>query len=402
MTLETVERILVVGASAAGLSTAEALRRGGYKNKLTVVGSEMHQPYDRPPLSKQFLTGEWDAEKVMLRSATHLQDLDVETRLGVAAGGLYPGADRIVLTDGAEIGYDRLVIATGVSPKGLPGAEQLNGIHTVRTLEDAAALRDQLGTGIRVVVVGAGFLGTEIAAVARSRGAEVTLLCKSTAPLDAVLGSRIGSELAALHISRGVKLETGSTAAVTRVMYKGGYVSGVLLGSGKVIPADAVVVAIGSDPAVGWLRGSGLNLADGIVCAPDSSAGPGIYAAGDVARWHNYLFDVSMRLEHRTNAVEQGIHVADQILSGTRWDYTPVPYFWSDQYELKLQSYGWLRGHDEVLITEGSVASGKFVAIYRRQGRLTGVVAARSMKSLWKWRELLCNGVPWNEALDAV
>lgn len=391
--------VVVVGASAAGLSTAEALRRGGYQNKLTVIGAETHLPYDRPPLSKQFLTGDWDADKLMLRSPDHFSDLEVESRLGVPAAALDTKENRLVLADGAEVGYDRLVVATGVSARILPDTDHLQGVHYLRTLDDAVALRDEIGPGQRVIIVGAGFLGTEVAAVAVSAGADVTLLCKSAAPLDAVIGTDIGCQLADLHTSRGVKVKTG--AAVAHVLDYGGRAGGVALASGEVVLSDVVVVAIGSVPAVDWLHGSGLNLADGVVCAPDSAAAPGIYAVGDVSRWHNHLFDVSMRLEHRTNAVEQGIHVAEQIVSGTRWDYTPVPYFWSDQYDVKLQSYGVLRDHDEVLITEGCVQEGKFVALFRRQGRLSGVLAARSVKSLRKWRELICDGISWKEALDA-
>lgn len=365
-----------------------------------MIGAEVHRPYDRPPLSKQYLSGEWDAERVMLRPPAHLEDLDVESRLGVPAGRLDIGDRRVVLTDGSEVSYDRLILATGVTPRTLPGARRLGGVHTLRTLDDADQLRKELHSGSRVFVVGAGFLGTEIAAVAASRGADVALIGNS-APLAGIIGAELGAELAALHTSHGVRLKTGQGNAFASILHNGGKATGVALTNGEVIMADLVVVAVGSSPAVGWLQNSGLNLADGVHCAPDSSAAPGVYAAGDVARWHNTLFNVNMRLEHRTNAVDQGIHVAEQILSDSSRDYTPVPYFWSDQYNLKLQSYGWLRDHDEVLITDGSLREGSFVALFRRGDRLAGVLAARSLKALRTWRQHLCDGASWGDALDA-
>ena len=365
-----------------------------------MIGAEVHRPYDRPPLSKQYLSGEWDAERVMLRPPAHLEDLDVESRLGVPAGRLDIGDRKVVLTDGSEVSYDRLILATGVTPKTLPGTQHLRGVHTLRTLDDAEGLRRELHAGSRVIVVGAGFLGSEIAGVVASRGGDVTLIGNAT-PLAGIIGAELGAQLAALHTSHGVTLKTGQANAFASILHKGGKATGAALTNGEVIMADLVVVAVGSVPAVGWLRNSGLYLADGVRCAPDSSAAPCVYAAGDVARWHNTLFNVSMRLEHRTNAVDQGIHVAEQILSGTSRDYTPVPYFWSDQYDLKLQSYGWLRDHDEVLITDGSLREGKFVALFRRGDRLAGVLAARSHKALRTWRQHLCDGTRWDDALDA-
>jgi NADPH-dependent 2,4-dienoyl-CoA reductase/sulfur reductase-like enzyme len=398
---EIPDRVVIVGASAAGLSAAEALRRGGYENKLTMIGAESHHPYDRPPLSKQFLTGEWDTGRVMLRQENHLADLDVTAELGVPAAGLDATGRRILLANGREVSYDHVILATGVTPKVLPQVAAVRGVHTLRTLDDALALKAELAYCSRMIVVGAGFLGTEIAAVAASAGLDVTILSKSAVPLAGALGPEIGAELAALHQSRGVTIRTGHEAAITCVASDGSKVTGAVLRNGEILPADIIVVAVGSLPSVGWLRGSGLHIGDGIECGPDSLTAPGIHAAGDVARWHNRLFGVRMRVEHRTNAVDHGIHVAEQVLAGTEHDYTPVPYFWSDQYDLKLQSYGWLRNHDEVLLTEGSVRDGKFVAIFRRDNRLTGVVAARSVKALRKWRQLIVDQVTWGEALDS-
>ncbi|MFF1253780.1 NAD(P)/FAD-dependent oxidoreductase [Pseudarthrobacter sp. NPDC058329] len=398
---KTPEHVVVVGASAAGLSAAEALRRGGYENKLTLIGAEPHLPYDRPPLSKQFLSGEWDQDKVMLRPPAHLADLDVMTRLGTPAVGLNTADRKVALATGDEVAYDHLVVATGVTPRMLPGTPKVRGVHTLRTLEDAQTLQTELESGTRVIVIGAGFLGTEIAAVAANAGVQVTLLSNASAPLAGALGPELGAEVAALHESHGVTIRTRQAAGCV-ITSDGSKVTGVALKNGEKLQAAVVVVAIGSAPAVRWLDNSGLEIGDGIECAPDSLAAPGIHAAGDVARWRNRLFNLRMRVEHRTNAVDQGIHVAEQILAGTRADYAPVPYFWSDQYDLKLQSYGWLRNHDEVLLTEGSIAEGKFVALFRRDNRVTGVVAARSVKALRRWRELIINKASWSDALDAL
>ena len=383
-------RIVVVGASAAGLSAVETLRREGYAGTLTLIGAEVDAPYDRPPLSKQILASQWEAERLALRTAEELAALDLDLRLGVVAAGLNLATRTVRLDDGVEVAYDGLVIATGVRPRRLPG----QGAHVLRTLGDALALRRRLGPGRRLAVVGAGFLGAECAAVARGLGCEVTLLEPAAVPLAHAIGETVGRVLSRAHEENGVDLRTGVTvSAVTE--------EGVRLADGELVAADEVLVAIGSQPNTEWLTGSGLALSDGLVCDRYSAAAPDVYGAGDVARWHNDLFGVPMRIEHRTNAAEQGMAVARNLLRpGQRRPFAPVPYFWSDQYDMKIQAYGYLRGHDAVEVVDGALAQRRFVAAYRTGDRLTGVLAVgMSPKVIRPWRSAIAGGVTWSQAI---
>ncbi|MPY64427.1 NAD(P)/FAD-dependent oxidoreductase [Streptomyces spongiae] len=387
------KRVLIVGASAAGLAAAETLRREGYDGTVTLVGDEPHAPYDRPPLSKQVLAGAWQPERLGLRGPADLDALGLDLRLGTAATGLDVTDRTVRLADGSTEPYDGLIVATGVRPRRLPG----EGAHVMRTLDDALALRDRLGPGRRLVVVGAGFLGAEAASVARGLGAEVTLLEPAPVPLAHAVGTRVGEVLSRVHELRGVDLRTGVTVnEVTK--------DGVRLAGGEVVEADEVLVAIGSLPNTEWLDGSGLSVADGLVCDEYCEAAPGIYAAGDVARWHNPLFGTSMRIEHRTNAAEQGMAAARNLLAapGARKPFAPVPYFWSDQYDMKIQAYGYLRGHDEVAVVEGDLAERRFVAAYRTGDRLTGALAVgMPPKAIRQWRQAIALGANWRDAVGA-
>ncbi|MFF4500992.1 NAD(P)/FAD-dependent oxidoreductase [Streptomyces sp. NPDC001401] len=387
----TLERVAIVGASAAGLAAAETLRREGYDGTITLIGDEPHAPYDRPPLSKQVLAGDWTPERVGLRGAADLEALRLDLRLGVAATGLDVPDGTVRLADGSKVSYDGLIVATGVRPRRLPGADA----HVMRTLDDALALRDRLGPGRRLVVVGAGFLGAEAAAVASGLGAEVVLLEPAPVPLAHAVGTQVGLVLSRVHERRGVDLRTGVT--VTEVT-----ANGVRLADGQVVEADEVLVAIGSLPNTDWLDGSGLTVGDGLVCDEYCEAGPGVYAAGDVARWHNPLFGTSMRIEHRTNAGEQGMAAARNLLHPeARKPFAPVPYFWSDQYDMKIQAYGYLRGHDEVAVVEGDLAEGRFVAAYRTGDRLTGALAVGvTPKVIRQWRQSIAVGARWRDAVE--
>ncbi|WP_427917724.1 NAD(P)/FAD-dependent oxidoreductase [Streptomyces sp. cg40] len=383
-------RIVVVGASAAGLAAAETLRREGYDGTLTLVGEEPHLPYDRPPLSKQVLSAEWEPDRIALRTPADLAGHDLDLRLGVAATALDLTAQEVSLSDGAQVPYDGLIIATGVRPRRLPG----EGAHVLRTLDDALTLRERLGPGRRLVVVGAGFLGAEAAAVAWGLGAQVTLLEPAPVPLAHAVGEQVGQVLARAHVDHGVNLRTG--VSVTEVTDEG-----VRLGDGEEVEADEVLVAIGSLPNTAWLADSGLSVGDGVVCDEYCEAARNVYAAGDVARWYNPLFRTSMRIEHRTNAAEQGMAAARNLLGAdTRRPFAPVPYFWSDQYDMKIQAHGYLRGHDEVAVVEGDVGERRFVAAYRTGDRLTGVLAVgMPPKAIRGWRPAVAAGVNWREAV---
>ncbi|MFC4508219.1 MULTISPECIES: NAD(P)/FAD-dependent oxidoreductase [Streptomyces] len=384
-------RVVVVGASAAGLAAVEILRREGHEGDLTLVGDEPHLPYDRPPLSKQVLASEWEEDRLPLRRAEDISALGLDLRLGTAATGLDVGRRAVLLADGSELPYDGLIVATGVRPRRLPG----EGAHVLRTLEDALTLRERLEPGRRLVVVGAGFLGAEAAAVAWRLGARVTLLEPAAVPLAHAVGEEVGRVLSQAHRDRGVDLRCGVT--VTEVTE-----DGVRLADGEIVEADEVLVAIGSLPNTDWLAGSGLPLGDGVVCDEYLEAARGVYAAGDVARWYNPLFGTSMRIEHRTNAAEQGMAAARNLLAapGARKPFTPVPYFWSDQYDMKIQAYGFLRGHDEVAVVEGDLAERRFVAAYRTGDRVSGALAVgMPPKAIRQWRQSIASGAAWGDSV---
>ncbi|GAA3896077.1 FAD-dependent oxidoreductase [Streptomyces lacrimifluminis] len=384
-------RIVVVGASAAGLSAAETLRREGYDGTLTLVGDEPLAPYDRPPLSKQILAAEWEPERLALRTPDALAALGLDLRLGVAATALEPADRTVELADGSALPYDGLVIATGVRPRRLPG----EGAHVLRTVDDALTLRERLTPGRRLVVVGAGFLGAEAAAVAWRLGCEVTLLEPAPVPLTHAVGMEVGRVLTNAHLERGVKLRCGVT--VTEVTE-----DGVRLADGAQIEADEVLVAVGSLPNTEWLAGSGLTVGDGVVCDEYCEAAPNVYAAGDVVRWYNPLFGTSMRIEHRTTAAEQGMAAARNLFAApqARKPFAPVPYFWSDQYDMKIQAYGYLRGHDEVAVVEGDLADSRFVAAYRAGDRVTGALAVgMPPKAIRQWRQAIATGAAWHDSV---
>ncbi|MEZ0093610.1 NAD(P)/FAD-dependent oxidoreductase [Streptacidiphilus sp. EB129] len=386
-------RVAVVGASAAGLSVVETLRREGFAGQVTLIGEERHLPYDRPPLSKQLLSGAWDAERLRLRSPQALDELGVTLRLGARAVALDTVAREVSLAAGERVGYDALVVATGMRPRRLPGTEGLAGVHALRTMEDALALREALRAParppVRLVVVGAGFLGAEAAAVAAELGCRVTLVTDESTPLAAVLGTGLGELLAEVHREHGVRVESG--VVVEAVLADGGRASGVRLADGRTIEADAVLVSIGSIPNTEWLAGSGLRTADGVECDATLYAGSGVWAAGDVACWPHPRTGRPTRIEHRTNAAEQGLAVARNILAGHRYaaPFDPVPYVWSDQFDLRIQIYGRTRGADRVDLLEGSWAERRLVARYTSGGRVLGVVGVNSPRATRTYRELL-------------
>ncbi|QFU89604.1 NAD(P)/FAD-dependent oxidoreductase [Amycolatopsis sp. YIM 10] len=325
MSVTPTRRVVVVGASAAGLAAAETLRREGHTGPITLIGDEPAAPYDRPPLSKEILSGAWSPPLRPISTPSTWN-----ARYGCAATGVNVSARTVLLADDTEVPYDGLIVATGVRPRRLPGMPA----HVLRTLDDALALKDRLGPGRTLAAVGAGFLGAEAASVAAGLGTHVTLLEPAPVPLAHAVGEDVGRILAQVQLDHGVDLRAGTGASE-------GVPGGVRLDDGSVVEADTVLMAVGSRPNTEWLTGSGLTLEDGLVCDELCAAAPGVYGAGDVARWHNPLFGTSMRIEHRTNAAEQGIAAARNLLGAQR-SFAPVPYFWSDQYDLKIRAYGLL------------------------------------------------------------
>jgi NADPH-dependent 2,4-dienoyl-CoA reductase/sulfur reductase-like enzyme len=402
------DRIVVVGASLAGLWACESLRSGGYSGTITLVGAESHQPYDRPPLSKALLKGDWEPERIQLRKPDEFAGLGLDLRLGVAATALDAPSRTVTLASGEEIAADGVVIATGSAPRPLPNQPDLDGVTMLRTLDDSLWLRRRLADRPRVVVIGAGFIGLEVAATAAQSGCGVTVLEGAAAPLIRGLGAEMGSVVARVHARNGVDVRCGvqvAGLAGSGVEGAGGRVTGVRLGNDEVVPADVVVVGIGVAPSTEWLAGSGLEIRDGVVCNDALRAAPGIYAAGDCARWTNNLFGDAgeeMRIEHWSNAAEQGSAAATNLLADFAGEptvaYAPVPFFWSDQFDSRIQYVGRAHGEDEVRVVAGDIDS-SFVAFYGHGGRLRGVLGVNMPKPVMRCRKLLRERASWDEAV---
>ncbi len=380
--------VAIVGASLAGLRTAEFLRRGGFEGKLVLIGDEDHLPYDRPPLSKEVLRGEWEPDRLALRRKSY-DELALDLRLGRRAVSLDADAHELHLEDGASVAFDGLVIATGGHVRKLPNQPDLPGLFTLRTLDDALAIRDALKKTSRVAVIGAGFIGAEVAASARQLGLEVVMIEALHAPLAQSLGSRLGYILQQVHERRGVEVHCGRR--VTAFLGKD-RVEGLTLDDGTDLLCDLVVVGIGVDPTVSWLESSGIELDDGVRCdATCMSNIPGVFAAGDVANWYNPLFKERMRVEHWTNALEQARHVASSLMAapGEAKPFESVPMFWSDQFDIKIQGVGRPRATDELIITGGTAEEERFTALYGRAGRLVGAVTFNQPPKIIKLRRLI-------------
>ena len=397
--MTALDHVVVVGASLAGMRAAETLRTEGFHGTLTVIGDETHAPYDRPPLSKQLLTGEWGAERIALPAGARAE-LAVTWERGVAATGLDLDHQRVTLADGRSFEFDGLVIATGASPRSLPGTDHLAGVFTLRTLDDAQALARMIDAGVeRAVVVGAGFIGAEVTASLRTRGVAVTMIEPLEQPLARVLGNEIGSVIAAVHVEHGVDLRLG--IGVDAVQEQNGRAVGVSLSDGSTVSADLVVVGIGVIPNTAWLAGSGLTLDDGVLCDETTLAAPGVVAAGDVARWPNRHFGETMRVEHWEHAIDMGAHAARRLLAGPDGGepFAPVPWFWSDQYDRKLQLAGRPGPDDEVVVVAGSLADRRFAALFGRAGRVTGAFAMNMPAQVVRYRQAIAAGLTWADAM---
>jgi NADPH-dependent 2,4-dienoyl-CoA reductase/sulfur reductase-like enzyme len=395
------DHVVVVGASLAGLRACDGLRAGGFTGAITLVGAEPHAPYDRPPLSKQLLAGAWDVDRVWLRSPDNVGEFGVTTRFGVPAAGLDADARAVVLADGTEVAFDGLIIATGSLPRRLPGQLETANVYELRTLDDAVALRDVIHRpGTRLVVLGAGFIGLEVAATARRAGCDVTVVEAAEAPLVRGAGPVLGPMVAAIHGDEGVTIRCGVTVSELRP-------DGLGLADGTAIAADAVVVGIGVSPATAWLDGSGVHLSDGIVTSPTLSVGaPRIYAAGDVTRCVNTCFGQEMRVEHWTNADEQGGLAARNLLAEVDGelaeDFASIPYVWSDQYDHRVQVLGTTVAPDgspaEPHVVVGSPDDRRFLALFEAGGTLRGVLALDLPRLMMKYRPLIQRQAPIAQA----
>lgn len=387
--------VVIVGGGLAATRTAEQLRKSGYAGPVTVVSDEQHPPYDRPPLSKEVLQDSARGfDDVALKPAEFYADNDVTLRLGVAATSLDAAAQTVSLADGTVLGYDDLVIATGLVPKRIPSFPDLAGIRVLRSLDDALDLRDHARSARRAVIVGAGFIGCEVAASLRKLGVGVVLVEPQPAPLAGVLGERIGELVARLHRSEGVDVRTG--VGVAEVRGKDA-VQAVVLSDGTELDADLVVVGIGSRPATDWLVGSGVALDNGVLCDEvGRTSEPHVWALGDVASWRDETGH-QVRVEHWSNVADQARVLVPAMLGQDIPSPVVVPYFWSDQYDVKIQCLGEPAAGDVVHVVEDD--GRKFLAYYERDGVLTGVVGGGMPGKVMKARAKILSHAPIGEVL---
>ncbi|MEW2085997.1 FAD-dependent oxidoreductase [Streptomyces sp. NPDC005283] len=379
--------VAVVGASLAGLSAARSLRKQGYDGRLVVIGDEPHRPYDRPPLSKEFLAGAIGEADLALE--TDGEDLQAEWLLGMRAAGFDPGDRAVKLADGRSVRADGVVIATGATARMLPGGDGLAGVHTLRTLDDARALRADLAAGGRLVVIGGGFIGAEVASTAYGLGLDVTVVEAAPTPLAGPLGELMGGVVSTLHADHGVRLLCG---VGVKGLSGAARVEAVLLEDGRRLPADTVVVGVGARPCVEWLDGCGVVLDNGVKCGADGRTSvSGLVAVGDCASWYDPVAGIHRRVEHWTGARERPDAAVAALLSGGA--ATPgvpkPPYFWSDQYGVRIQFAGHSAGADSVTVEEGLPDDRSFLAVYRRSGHPVAVLGMNQPRLFTRWRKQL-------------
>lgn len=389
---EGVKHIVIVGGGLAAARTAEQLRRSEYTGRITIVSDEVHVPYDRPPLSKEVLRKEVD--DVALKPREWYDEKDITLRLGSAATALDTAKQTLTLADGTALGYDDLVIATGLVPRRIPAFPDLDGIRVLRSFDESMALREHASAARRAVVVGAGFIGCEVAASLRSLGVDVVLVEPQPTPLAAILGEQIGQLVARLHRDEGVDVRLGIGVAEVRGQ---GQVDTVVLTDGTELAADLVVVGIGSRPATEWLEGSGVDVDNGVICdEAGRTSAPNVWALGDVASWRDTTGHQA-RVEHWSNVADQARVVVPAMLGQDVPSAVVVPYFWSDQYDIKIQCLGEPEATDTVHLVQDD--GRKFLAYYERDGVLVGVVGGGLPGKVMKVRAKIASAVPIAEVL---
>jgi 3-phenylpropionate/trans-cinnamate dioxygenase ferredoxin reductase component len=385
--------IVIVGGGLAAARTAEQLRRSEYTGPVTIVSDEVHLPYDRPPLSKEVLRKEVD--DTALKPREWYDENDITLRLGSAATGLDTAAQTVTLDDGTMIGYDELVIATGLVPRRIPAFPDLEGIRVLRSFDESMALREHASSARHAVVVGAGFIGCEVAASLRGVEVDVVLVEPQPQPLAAVLGEQIGELVARLHRDEGVDVRLGVGVAEVRGE---GHVDTVVLTDGTELPADLVVVGIGSRPATEWLDGSGIEVDNGVLCdEAGRTSAPNVWALGDVASWRDPMGHQA-RVEHWSNVADQARVVVPAMLGLDVPANAVVPYFWSDQYDVKIQCLGEPHATDIVHVVEDD--GRKFLAYYERDGVLVGVVGGGLPGKVMKVRAKIAASAPISDMLN--
>jgi 3-phenylpropionate/trans-cinnamate dioxygenase ferredoxin reductase subunit len=387
------KRIVIVGGGLAAARTAEQLRRSAFDGSITIVSAEGHLPYDRPPLSKQVLRSELD--DVTLKPREFYDDNNITLTLGSAVRSLDADAQTVTLDDGHQLEYDEVVIATGLVPRRIPSFPSLPGIHVLRSLDESMALREEAGAARRAVVIGAGFIGCEVAASLRGLGVDVVMVEPQPEPLASVLGEQIGALVSRLHRAEGVDVRTGvgvdSVTGQDRVKK-------VALTDGSEVDTDLVVVGIGSRPATDWLEGSGVEVDNGVVCdRVGRTSAPHVWALGDVASWQNATGHQA-RVEHWSNVAEQARVLVPSLLGQELpSNLVVVPYFWSDQYDIKIQCLGEPEADDVVHLVEDD--GRKFLAYYERDGVVAGVVGGGMPGAVMKTRGKIAAGAPIGDVL---
>ena len=384
--------IVIVGGGLAAARTAEQLRRSEYTGPITIVSDEDHLPYDRPPLSKEVLRAEMD--DVTLKPAEFYEENDITVLLGNGARSVDTSAQSVTLADGSDLGYDELIIATGLVPKTIPSFPDLQGIRVLRSLEESMALREHAGSAQQAVVVGAGFIGCEVAASLRGLGVNVVLVEPQPTPLASVLGEQIGALVSRLHRAEGVDVRCDVGVAEVRGT---DHVEQVVLSDGTELDADLVVVGIGSTPATEWLQDSGVELDNGVVCDDAGRTGtPHVWAIGDVASWRHPVGH-QVRVEHWSNVADQARVLVPAMLGKEIPATVSVPYFWSDQYDVKIQCLGEPQADDTVHVVEDD--GRKFLAFYERDGVVAGVVGGGMPGKVMKVRSKIAAGAPIADVL---
>lgn len=384
--------VVIVGGGLAAARTAEQLRRADYTGAITIVSDENHLPYDRPPLSKEVLRAETD--DVTLKPAEFYADNDIAVLLGNGARSVDTVAKSLTLADGTTLGYDELVIATGLVPKRIPSFPDLPGIHVLRSLDESRALRSEAREADRAVVVGAGFIGCEVAASLRTLDVNVTLVEPQPAPLASVLGEQIGGLITRLHQAEGIDVRCGVGVAEVSGDDR---VRKVTLTDGSELDADLVIVGIGSKPATDWLEDSGITIDNGVVCDEvGRTTAPHVWAIGDVASWLDVVAG-QVRVEHWSNVADQARAMVPAMLGHEASAAVTVPYFWSDQYDVKIQCLGEPEATDTVHIVEDD--GRKFLAYYERDGVVVGVVGGGMPGKVMKTRAKIAAGAPIGDVL---
>ncbi|MFE0421744.1 NAD(P)/FAD-dependent oxidoreductase [Streptomyces sp. NPDC058953] len=416
------EHVVVVGASLGGMSLAQELRRIGYDGAVTVIGAERTRAhYDRTQLSKDLLTGRCEPDSLYLMDEEETARLALDLRTGRRATGLRTGAGTqapapalvpalaptsalaLALDDGTTVEADAVVIASGSSARRPPFPADLPGVHTLRTVDDAVALRTAMADAKDVVVLGAGFIGCEVAAAARATGRDVTLVDLQPAPMYAALGPVVGDHFARLHRANGTRLELGTGVAGLVGDHR---VTGVRLADGRVLGADLVVIGFGGVPETGWLDGSGVAVDNGVVCDDAGrTAVPGVFALGDAARWHSARHGRPVRSEHWNHVPLQAEVVAENLVAGAlsaadtpaaRLD--ALPSFWTDQFGSRTQLVGTPSPGDLTHIVAGTPGEPGLVALYTRDGRTTAALAVDAPRALLRHRDRVTEGAPWPPA----